>query len=66
MKFAKVRRQKLKRAKIIRRMAEVCPWCGAVESMRSKSTQRRGGKIYRYSVCTKCGNPVTREISLCR
>ena len=56
----------MKCAKIIRRMAEVCPWCGAVESMRAKSTQRRGGKIYRYSVCTKCGNPVTREISLCR
>lgn len=63
LKFKRIKRPKLK-AKIIRHAAEVCPWCGAVEPFVVVSTQKRDGKIYRYSKCRACGRSVTRVYSL--
>lgn len=69
MKFRKIKRPKLaaaprEKARVIRRVADVCPWCGAVESLHACSTQRRGANIVRYSRCTICCRPVTRVVSI--
>ena len=69
MKFRKIKRPKLaasprEKARVIRRVADVCPWCGAIESLRAYRTKRQGAKIVRYSRCTICGRPVTRVVSI--
>lgn len=69
MKFRKIKRPKLaaaprENARVIRRVADVCPWCGSIESLRAYRTKRRGANIVRYSRCTICGHPVTRVVSI--
>lgn len=66
MRFRKIKRPVIHREMppVLRRVADVCPFCGAVEAFRTVSTQRRNGKIYRYSVCARCQKRVTREISV--
>lgn len=71
MKFRPIKRPKLatatrEKARTIRRMADVCPWCGAIESLRVYATKKLPGKICRYSRCTACGKPVTRVVSIPR
>lgn len=67
MKFKKIVRPKLTRAvkpKILRSVADRCPWCGAIESLRANRTKRTCDAIYRYSKCVKCGKPVTRVVRI--
>ena len=67
MKFAKIKRPKIVRGgapRIVRRKAEICPHCGAVEHFKVLSTQRRDGAIIRYSVCLSCGGKVTRIFTI--
>jgi len=64
MKFTPVKRPRLARAKAIRRNADICPWCGAVESFKALRTKRTPGAIIRYSICKRCKKPVTRIVKI--
>lgn len=62
MKFKPVKRPSVTRPPVIRRAAEVCPFCGAVEQFRSYHTETTDGQIRRYSTCAKCKKRVVRVL----
>lgn len=69
MKFRKVQRPKIAQGprvepKVLRTDAVVCPWCGAVETLRANRTKKTAGAIIRYSTCARCGRPVTRVVTV--
>lgn len=64
MKFKPVKRPNVTRPPVIRRMAEVCPFCGAVEQFRANHTETVNGQIRRYSTCAKCHQRVVRLLTI--
>lgn len=56
-------KEKRKHGAIIRK-ADVCPFCGAVESFRVYRTLQipHDRRICRYCVCKKCGSTVVKSL----